>query len=187
MGHKHHQTSVEEQQATIALELQEKGLSPAAFLAKSFSADQLQICLDDLFQNYSTSPVTPARAEWLQAALQTSLGVKCGVRYSNDGALTALLAFMDDGTTIVSYGPVELTPSSDPINHPSHYTKQGAIECIDAIESALGRDGFVAFLKGQVFKYTWRAGHKDDAVADVSKAQWYMARLKKTLEGPVSA
>ena len=38
---------------------------------------------------------------------------------------------------------------TDPVNHPAHYT-QGSVECIDAIESALGPDGFVAFLRGQV-------------------------------------
>ena len=32
----------------------------------------------------------------------------------------------------------------DNVNHPSHYTF-GGVECIDAIEAELGREGFVAY------------------------------------------
>ena len=71
-------------------------------------------------------------------------------------------------------------PASDPVNHPAHYTA-GSIECIDAIESALGRDGFVAFLRGQVIKYSWRLGRKGDSLEDAQKALWYQRRLVETL------
>jgi hypothetical protein len=69
----------------------------------------------------------------------------------------------------------------DPVNHPSHYT-QGGIECIDAIEAALTPEEFIGFLKGQVFKYTWRLGHKDRASQDQAKALWYGNRLREFLE-----
>lgn len=69
---------------------------------------------------------------------------------------------------------------TDPVNHPSHYT-QGGIECIDAIEAALGRNGSIAFLQGQVLKYLWRLGRKDAAVQDARKARWYLDRLIATL------
>ena len=68
----------------------------------------------------------------------------------------------------------------DVIDKPAHYT-QGAIECIDAIEAALGREGFVAFLRGQVIKYNWRLGHKDAASQDAGKAAWYAAKLVAVL------
>lgn len=68
----------------------------------------------------------------------------------------------------------------DPVNHPSHYT-QGGIECIDAIESALGREGFIAFLRGQVIKYQWRLGRKDAALQDAEKANWYGQKLAEVL------
>lgn len=70
---------------------------------------------------------------------------------------------------------------NDPVNHPSHYTA-GKVECIDAIESALG-DGYAAFLKGQVIKYLWRAGRKDDELQDFKKANFYMDRLLKLKGG----
>lgn len=69
----------------------------------------------------------------------------------------------------------------DPVNHPSHYT-QGSVECIDAIESALGPEGFVAFLRGQVIEYQWRVGLKDNAAQDAAKANWYGERLVRALE-----
>jgi hypothetical protein len=69
----------------------------------------------------------------------------------------------------------------DPVNSPPHYTR-GAIECIDAIEAALGRDGFIAFLQGQVIKYTWRMNHKGDPKQDAEKAGWHQLRLIQTLQ-----
>jgi hypothetical protein len=69
---------------------------------------------------------------------------------------------------------------NDLVNHPSHYT-QGKIECIDAIESALGPDGFIAYLRGQIIKYTWRLGLKDAALQDAQKAAWYQDKLSKAI------
>lgn len=64
----------------------------------------------------------------------------------------------------------------DPVNHPDHYT-QGDVECIDAIESALGAQGFIDFLRGQVIKYAWRMRHKGDALENGRKGAWYQSRL----------
>jgi hypothetical protein len=71
-------------------------------------------------------------------------------------------------------------PEGDQVNHPSHYT-QGPVECIDAIASALGRDAFIEFLRGQVIKYMWRLGHKGDALKDAEKGKWYASRLVEEL------
>lgn len=70
----------------------------------------------------------------------------------------------------------------DPVDHPSHYT-QGAVECIDAIEAALGEEGFIAFLRGQIMKYTWRLGLKGAAEEDAGKIAWYADRLEHVLAG----
>lgn len=68
-----------------------------------------------------------------------------------------------------------------PVNNPAHYTA-GAIECIDAIAAALGEDGFVAYLRGQVIKYQWRLGLKDAPAQDAAKAEWYARKLREVLE-----
>lgn len=62
----------------------------------------------------------------------------------------------------------------DTVNHPAHYT-QGGVECIDAIEAAVG-DGFAGYCAGNVIKYVWRYRNKGGA-EDLKKARWYLDRL----------
>ena len=66
----------------------------------------------------------------------------------------------------------------DSVNHPPHY--QGKIECIDVIEDVLdsgGWDASKSYLLGNVIKYLYRAGKKNNRVVDLKKAQWYLNRL----------
>lgn len=72
-------------------------------------------------------------------------------------------------------------PSHDPVNRPAHYTS-GKVECIEAIESALGPEGFIAFLRGQVIKYQWRLGQKDAPEQEAGKSKWYNDLLCKKLK-----
>lgn len=69
----------------------------------------------------------------------------------------------------------------DPVHRPSHYTS-GKVECVDAIEAALGPEGFIAFLRGQVIKYNWRLGKKDAPAQEAGKAKWYMDLLERKLQ-----
>lgn len=60
--------------------------------------------------------------------------------------------------------------TSDPVNHPAHYT-HGGIEVIDAIEAwQLG------YHLGNVVKYVARARHKGRYSEDLRKARWYLNR-----------
>lgn len=70
----------------------------------------------------------------------------------------------------------------DPVNSPAHYTS-GGIETIDYIKAKLTPEEFVGYLKGNVIKYTSRAGKKADLIQDLEKAQWYMNRQIKELKG----
>ena len=73
----------------------------------------------------------------------------------------------------------------DNVNHPSHYTF-GGIECIDAIEAALGTDGFIGYCEGNVLKYLWR--HRDkNGVEDLKKAMWYLDRMIKAEDAATPA
>lgn len=59
---------------------------------------------------------------------------------------------------------------SDPVNHPTHYTSHpSGIECIQVTE-------YMGFNLGNAIKYIWRADLKDDAIQDLEKAAWYLAR-----------
>lgn len=60
--------------------------------------------------------------------------------------------------------------------NPSHY-KQGAIECIVAIEAAtVNKKGLDAVCTANVLKYIWRAESKG-GVEDLKKAMWYLQRM----------
>lgn len=67
----------------------------------------------------------------------------------------------------------------DAVN-PDHY-KQGNVECIDGLESALSSEEFEGFLKGNILKYVWRESSKNKT-EDLKKAQWYLNRLIKYRE-----
>ena len=59
------------------------------------------------------------------------------------------------------------------IDHPEHYNS-GAIECIDAMESAFTQDEVKAFCKLNAFKYIWRSNNKGNCTEDLRKALWYI-------------
>ena len=66
------------------------------------------------------------------------------------------------------------TAEPDMVNHPPHYQSDNGIECIDAIRAALGRDGFIAYCRGNAIKYLWR--DKVNNMEDRNKAIWYINR-----------
>lgn len=71
----------------------------------------------------------------------------------------------------------EQPPSTNAVNHPSHYT-QSSIEIIDAIGAiTAGYDGEDAFCAGNVVKYIARAPFKGNKKEDLQKALWYLNRL----------
>lgn len=65
---------------------------------------------------------------------------------------------------------------------PNHY-KTGDIECIDAIRSALGENGFADYCRGTMIKYLWRLGKKDEASMEAAKAKVYARWLADVLSG----
>jgi Protein of unknwon function (DUF3310) len=70
----------------------------------------------------------------------------------------------------------------DPVNHPPHYTSHpSGVECI-TITRHMG------FNIGNVVKYLWRAGLKDQAptLQDLKKAAWYLADEINQLEAKPS-
>ena len=70
-------------------------------------------------------------------------------------------------------------PEADVVNAPAHYAF-GEIECIDAIRSCLGHEGFVAYCHGNLLKYTWRHKHKGKSAEDLAKADYYLARMRES-------
>ena len=70
---------------------------------------------------------------------------------------------------------------SDVVNHPEHY--QGKVECIDCLEAATeGLIGIEAVCTANAIKYLYRWKRKNGK-EDLLKAQWYINRLIKHIEG----
>ena len=65
--------------------------------------------------------------------------------------------------------------------HPDHY-KNGKVECIDAMESAVvNKKSDEAIYVSNVIKYLWRYENKN-GIEDVKKAKWYLERLLTNME-----
>lgn len=103
-------------------------------------------------------------------------GLCSGVWSVNDSDITTEIDFspLDD-----YYADKELDIAAtggevDMVNHPPHYQSDNGIECIDAIRAALGKEGFIAYCRGNAMKYTWR--DKQNNAEDYRKAAWYLEK-----------
>ena len=73
--------------------------------------------------------------------------------------------------------PIDSNPVTNPVTYPSHYT-QGKVQCIEAMESAFGKEAVAIWAKLNAFKYIWRAEHKN-GMEDIDKAIWYLNKFKE--------
>jgi len=64
----------------------------------------------------------------------------------------------------------------DEVSRPAHYNRSG-IEAIKAIEASMSEVEFLGYLKGNILKYIWRYGYKDNPKKDIAKARWYLDLL----------
>ncbi|AGH31854.1 nucleotide kinase [Salicola phage CGphi29] len=71
--------------------------------------------------------------------------------------------------------------SGDPVNSPQHYQSTNGIECIEAIQAALGNEAFVSYCRGNALKYIWRCGDKGKPKEDLQKAAWYMNKAAEVI------
>jgi hypothetical protein len=66
---------------------------------------------------------------------------------------------------------------TDSVNSPAHYRSHpSGIEAISITEH-------ISFCLGNVIKYVMRAPYKGNQIEDLKKAQWYLNREIKRLEG----
>ena len=73
-----------------------------------------------------------------------------------------------------------ITPSSDNVNHPNHYT-YGGLELVDIWEATMSNEALQGLYKGNVMKYLWRYERKN-GLEDLRKAEFYLKRLIKAVE-----
>ena len=78
----------------------------------------------------------------------------------------------------------KLDEEVDNVNHPKHY--DGNIQCIDAMQEVLGKNGTIGFCVGNAFKYIWRCRKKHETpIEDLQKCRWYINKALELLEGEV--
>jgi len=70
----------------------------------------------------------------------------------------------------------------DPVSKPFHYNHTDGIECIAYIKQVLGKDGFIAYCRGNVMKYNHRAFYKGNPTEDMEKAEQYLKWANETLK-----
>ena len=68
------------------------------------------------------------------------------------------------------------------IDKPFHYNQADGIECIDYIKQVLGKEGFIAYCRGNVMKYNHRAFYKGNPTEDMAKAEQYLQWANETLK-----
>ena len=99
---------------------------------------------------------------------------------SNYGDIKYACKGFDDRLWWLSGEELELVESLkidtfDAVSKPSHYNHSGGIECIDYIRQVLGKEGFIAYCRGNQIKYQHRAMYKGKPVEDLEKAHQYNA------------
>ena len=67
--------------------------------------------------------------------------------------------------------------------HDAHYAAMAGLEPIELMQLVMSREEFIGFLKGNIIKYTMRAGHKQGEAAekDIAKAKRYKQWLMEML------
>ena len=68
----------------------------------------------------------------------------------------------------------------DMINHPKHYCRENAIECLDEMRLVFGDDIVAAFSLCNVWKYRYRAASKGQE-EDLKKSDFYMRKYKELI------
>lgn len=74
------------------------------------------------------------------------------------------------------------TQNQSSVDHPRHYNRQGAMECIEELELIFGSEVVLHFCLCNVLKYRYRAGLKNNGYEDLEKSDWYMRKYKELKE-----
>lgn len=71
--------------------------------------------------------------------------------------------------------PEPPTDTTEAVNHPKHYGRDGAMECIDEMVLVFGVEATMHFCLLNAWKYRYRAADKNGE-EDMKKSDWYMAK-----------
>lgn len=66
----------------------------------------------------------------------------------------------------------------DVVNHPQHYIRNGAMECINEMILVFGKEAVKNFCLCNAWKYRYRAMDKNGE-EDLKKSDWYLKKYKE--------
>lgn len=93
-------------------------------------------------------------------------------------------AYVPEQPNPVPMPPVKL--AKEAVDHPAHYNREGAMECIEEMVLLFGIEETKIFCKLNVFKYRTRAPLKNGEV-DIKKSDWYVAKYKELCDRQAQA
>lgn len=67
------------------------------------------------------------------------------------------------------------THSEEKVEHPEHYNRAGAMECIDEMVAVFGREAVMNFCLCRVWEYRYRAADKNGE-EDLKNSDFYMSK-----------
>ena len=70
-----------------------------------------------------------------------------------------------------------MSENKEMVNHPEHYTRDGAMECIDEMLLLFGKKEVMSFCKLNAWKYRYRAMDKNGQ-EDINKSDYYIRMYK---------
>ena len=71
-----------------------------------------------------------------------------------------------------------MSENKEMVNHPAHYKRDGAMECIDEMLLLFGKKEVMSFCKLNAWKYRYRAMDKNGQ-EDINKSDYYIRLYKK--------
>ena len=84
--------------------------------------------------------------------------------------------------TEVDPQPTDTSCTHDPVNHPKHYCREGAMQRIDEMLLVFGKEAVMQFCLLNAWKYRYRAADKGGE-EDLKKSDWYLTKYKELKGG----
>lgn len=119
------------------------------------------ISMDSILKNNETNNLYPI-LKMNEDGSVTVLG-------ENSSSMTLSLETIKDNYTIIN---------KEKVNHPKHYNRENAMECIEEMVMLFGIKETQIFCKLNAWKYRYRAAEKN-GIEDLKKSDWYIQKYKE--------
>lgn len=88
---------------------------------------------------------------------------------------------IDPPEAVEDWIEIPSTPTNDIVNHPEHYCREGAMECIEEMITLFGKEVVKHFCLCNAWKYRYRSNAKNGE-EDIKKSDWYIRKYKELCE-----